>query len=242
MKKFVIVIISIVVLFSFLMLNYLVWDKENLQKQRESDRLEQDWLKGQNRILSTTVEELENSNSSLQKTTEEQRTRIRSMEEEIRALRQQQLKDHKRMSDQTSALDLYKSFFTEDLENFTEDWFSCISKNRYKESLSFLHSDFNYWDRQYDAQDYIDFISAIEYIGVSKEGQEENPSFVILEGGDPQIVAAQVTANVQLREDASYELTELSQGINYVEIGFSYNSMSKTWQIMYIDTKNIANP
>ena len=49
MKKFVIVIISIVVLFSFLMLNYLVWDKENLQKQRESDRLEQDWLKGQNR-------------------------------------------------------------------------------------------------------------------------------------------------------------------------------------------------
>ena len=40
MKKFVVVMITILVLFVFLMLNYLLWDKENLLKQSESDKLE----------------------------------------------------------------------------------------------------------------------------------------------------------------------------------------------------------
>ena len=65
MKKFVVVMISVIVLFVFIMLNYLVWDKEKLQNQRESDRIEQDWLRGQNRILSTTVSELEEANKKL---------------------------------------------------------------------------------------------------------------------------------------------------------------------------------
>lgn len=58
--------IAAIVLFVFLMLNYLVWDKERLQNQRESDKIEQDWLRGQNRILSTTVNDLEQANKKLE--------------------------------------------------------------------------------------------------------------------------------------------------------------------------------
>ena len=59
MKKFVIVMITIMILFVFLMVNYLLWDKENLLKQTESDKIEQDWLRGQNRTLQATVNEQE---------------------------------------------------------------------------------------------------------------------------------------------------------------------------------------
>lgn len=242
MKKFVIVIISVIVLFAFFMLNYLVWDKENLQKQRETDKIEQDWLRGQNRILSTTVEELETSVFKLQRTAEEQRARIRSMEEESRSLRQEQIINQKRLLDQKDALDLYKGFLTDDLIELTEAWFYSITGNEHEQSLSFLDSEFTFWGRKYVEEDYIEFISAIEYIGMIKEAQDEEEPFVIIEGGEPQIVEALVVANVKIKDNSKEDITELSQGINSLEIGFSYNSLSKTWLILYIDTKNIANP
>ena len=67
MKKFVIVMIAILVLFVFLMLNYLLWDKENLLKQSEHDKIEQDWLRGQNRTLQATVNEQEQTIKALEK-------------------------------------------------------------------------------------------------------------------------------------------------------------------------------
>ncbi len=84
MKKFVVIMISALVLFTFLMLNYLLWDKENLQKQRETDKVEQDWLRGQNRILTTTVEELEQANSKLEKEIKEYKDNIDDMESRIK--------------------------------------------------------------------------------------------------------------------------------------------------------------
>ena len=80
MKKFVIVMIAAIVLFVFLMLNYLVWDKERLQNQRESDKIEQDWLRGQNRILSTTVNDLEQANKKLEEEVAYQKTEISNLE------------------------------------------------------------------------------------------------------------------------------------------------------------------
>ena len=65
MKKFVTVIISFLILFIFLTLNYLLWDKENLLKLRDNDRIEQNWLRGQNLSLQNTVEQLERSMKDL---------------------------------------------------------------------------------------------------------------------------------------------------------------------------------
>jgi thymidylate synthase len=58
------------------MLNYLLWDKENLQKQSATDKIEQDWLRGQNRTLQTTVDEQE---AAINQLTNENKARRRGL-------------------------------------------------------------------------------------------------------------------------------------------------------------------
>lgn len=86
MKKFVIVMITILVLFVFLMVNYLLWDKENLLKQTESDKIEQDWLRGQNRTLQSTVNEQEQAIKALEKEKNQLSTRISGLEQELKRI------------------------------------------------------------------------------------------------------------------------------------------------------------
>ena len=230
------------ILFSFLMLNYLVWDKEKLQNQRESDRIEQDWLRGQNRILNNTVEDLESAISKLQETADNQRARMRTMEQEARVLRQDQLLNQKDILEQRDAIDLYKGFLVSHLEQLTEDWFSSITGSRNEESLSFLDSEFAFWGKKYVEEDYISFISAIEYIRILNNDQEQEAAFSIVKGTDPLIIEAIVNVNVGFMDNSGYSITTLALGKNTLQIGYTYNSMSKSWLIMYIDTKNIASP
>ena len=155
MKKFVIFLISALVIFVFFMLNYLVWDKENLQNQRDSDKIEQDWLQGQNRILNSTVEELEKTVAQLEDDISEQKSKIIVLDEGLRISRQQQSASGRTIIEQENALNLYKSFLADDLKSTTEEWFLSISQKRYEDSIAFLDKEFKYFGEKYVEEDFI---------------------------------------------------------------------------------------
>lgn len=242
MKKFVIVMISALVLFVFLMLNYLVWDKENLQNQRNSDKIEQDWLRGQNRILNATVEELEQAVEQLKKDITDQKNIIQSLEAEARISQQQQSNSQKNILKQEDALNFYKSLFADDLRGVTEDWFLSITQKKHKDSLDLLDKDFTFWGRGYKEDEYIKLISAIDSISLAENNGAENGSFIIFEGGEPLVIKAHVAAKVNIANDLKDTVPGLTEGINSLEIGYSYNSVSKNWIIIYINTKTVGNP
>ncbi|NLE26249.1 MAG: hypothetical protein GX625_13070 [Clostridiaceae bacterium] len=238
MKKFVIVMIAAIVLFLFLMLNYLVWDKENLQNQRESDKLEQDWLRGQNRTLSSTVNELEQINKKLESEIASQKEEISDLELKLRSARQKEANNLQEIQKQTEALNTFKSVMEDDVKKVTENWFLSITQKSYHDSLAFLDKDFTLWDQPYEENEYIEFISNIQSISIAKENSStQGDVFTIIYGGEPHVIQANLLVDAYIAEDAKKNLPNLVNGSNTLEVGFIYNSESKTWVIMYVITK-----
>ena len=236
MKKFVIVMISAIVLFMFLMLNYLVWDKENLQNQRETDKIEQDWLRGQNRILSATVEELEQANKKLENENASQKERINDLGLELSIAKQKAVSDLQTLQKQEQALVFFKSLIKDDLKQVTEKWFSNITLEKYHDSLNYLDKDFTLWGNSYEENEYIELMSNIKSISLADESNSNN-AFTIINGEEPHLVQARLIVNAYVVEEANKSLPHVVNGINNLEIGFNYNSESKNWAILYVITK-----
>jgi len=238
MKKFVVVMISAIILFVFLMLNYLVWDKEKLQNQRESDKIEQDWLRGQNRILTTTVDELEAAKKKLEEEIASQEKEISSLEEELRDARQKEVNYLKENQKQKEALDTFKSLMKEDVKLITQKWFSSITQKAYHDSFAFLGKDFTLWGKSYEEKEYIDLISNIISISLAEKRDSGQESvFTILSGGEPNIIQASLLVDAYIEEDAHEILPQLVNGINNLEVGFVYDADKENWVILYVITK-----
>ncbi|NLX64596.1 MAG: hypothetical protein GX022_07480 [Clostridiaceae bacterium] len=243
MKKFVVVMISAIVLFVFLMLNYLVWDKERLQNQRESDKIEQDWLRGQNRILTTTVDELEEAKKKLEEEIASQKRKISSLEEELRDARQKEANYLLEKQKQKEALDIFKSIMMEDVKEITKKWFSSITQKAYHESFAFLGDNCTLWGKSYEEKEYIELISNINSISLAeKNGSGQDSVFTILSGGEPDVIQASILVDAYIEEDAQKILPQLVNGINNLEVGFVYDTDKESWVLLYVITKGNGNP
>lgn len=238
MKKFVVVMISAIVLFVFLMLNYLVWDKEKLQNQRESDKIEQDWLRGQNRILTATVDELEEENKKLEKEITSQKKEISDLEEKLRDARQKESDYLQEKQKQKEALDTFKSIMKDDVKLIAQKWFSSITQKAYKDSFALLDEDFTLWGKSFEEKEYIDLISKIDSISLAEESDSSQESvFTVLPGGEPDVVQASLLVNAYIEEDAHKILPHIVNGNNTLEVGFVYDKDKESWVILYVMTK-----
>lgn len=242
MKKFVIVIISFLVLFIFLVLNYLLWDKENLLKQRDTDKIQQDWLRGENLTLRTTVEELEQSVSNLEEEKDAQRDEIVELEQQVRLALQRENSNLKAIQEKDQALYDYKLLMSDELKSVATLWFSHISKSEYEESFNLLDKDFTLWNKRFNLQEYIEFISEIKSITLQEEPKDsEDKAFIILGDGDePYIIKTQIKVNIDSKESKIIE--DLESGANTLEVSFKYNRDTSNWVIMSILTLRIGKP
>lgn len=241
MKKFVIVMISFLVLFIFLVLNYLLWDKENLLKQRDSDKIEQDWLRGQNRTLQTTIEELEQDMAGLEDQNSAQRDKIAELEQQIRLALQRENVNLKDIQEKDQALGDYKALMAEDLEALLTNWFDSISKSRYEESFNRLDPQSILWGHRFDLENYISFISSIGMITLKEETKDSNDeSFMVLDSTEPTIIETQARVSIKLKEGVKPE--ELESGALALKISFKYDRDASNWAIMSVETLRTGNP
>lgn len=244
MKKFVVVMISFLVLFVFLMLNYLLWDKENLLKQRDTDKIEQDWLRGQNRTLQNTVEELEQDIKALDKLNDEQRDKIVDLEQQVRLALQRENDYLKELQVKDAALGDFKSFMGDKLSIIAVQWFNDISKDRVEESFTLLDEGATLWGKIYSKEEYIKFISAIQAIAMQEEQKETGikPLTILEDQGEPYVIMTQIQVTVSIKEENSESFKDLVSGQNTLEVVFKYSPDTTHWEIQSVSTLKSRDP
>lgn len=241
MKKFVVVMISLLVLFVFLMLNYLVWDKENLIKQRDTERLEQDWLRGQNLTLQSTVEELQRSIDFLKSENDTQRNRIVELERQVSEALQKENSNLLEIQEQKEALRYYKSFMEDQIYQVAAQFFSYLSSENTEESWAFLDKGCQLWGKSCSYDQYIELISGIKTIEIKEDKTSEIKSFLLLaDQGTAYEIKTQILVEVSLHEEK--EFTHLDSGENTLEVIFTYNTETAHWAISSLTTLKVGKP
>lgn len=253
MKKFVVVMITILVLFVFLMLNYLLWDKENLLKQSESDKIEQDWLRGQNRTLQSTVNEHEQTIKALEKENDELSAKVKGLEQELGQLKAVAEGYRKEIAIKDLAIDSYKMFTEDKLCELTQEWFACINQRDYDAAWKFMASDYLMFGRYYDQEGFKAYLEAIRSIALSRnadaaaegrktgEGQNASAGFsfeIRRNYGSTYEVAAVMQADVAINEARAGEIPELVQGPNRLQLTFRFNPEDREWAIQDLSKSN----
>lgn len=245
MKKFVIVMITILVLFVFLMLNYLLWDKENLLKQSETDKIEQDWLRGQNRTLQTTVNELEQTIKNLEKDKNDWMTKAGGLERELSRVNSTVEGYKKEITRKDQVIDNYKMFTEDLLCELTLDWFSHINNRDYDAAWDLMAPNFRMFNNQYNREEFQQYLEAIHSITLAekegKAGQEtgrDTPAGLSFEirrnyGGEYEVMAV-IQAEVGLDEEHAGDVKDWVQGTNRLQVTFLFRPNDQEWAIMSI--------
>lgn len=234
MRKFVTIIVSFLVLFIFLMLNYLLWDKENLLEQRDSDKIQQDWLRGQNLALQSTIDELEQKIKTLETKSDAQQSNIIELENKLRQAAENESNTTNELNKANEALIVFKSLMAEELKDLTDKWFNDITANRFEDSFGYLDEGFTLWGKKYGKDEYIDFISGIESISVRGGKSDDNKSFIILkEQGDPY----EITARIQVAASVRSSFKNLTDN-DIMEIVFRYDADLGNWVIRSVSGLN----
>lgn len=235
MKKFVVVMVSCLVLFIFIILNYLLWDKENMLQQRDSDKIEQDWLRGQNRTLQTTVEELEQTVKSLKSQNSDQADKITDFEDRIAQAMQQENINLEELHSLNQAIDVYKSFMKDEIKDVFIRWCSDIGSRKFEESLARLGKGFKLWEKQYESQQYMEFISAVQAISVKEGKNDDEETFVILdEHNEPYEIKTRIETEISVKKPRPENFQGPADGINLLEVIFHYDTDSGKWVIMSV--------
>lgn len=243
MKKFVTVIISFLVLLIFLVLNYLLWDKENLIKLRDNDKIEQDWLRGQNLTLQRTVERHEQAIKLLTEENVAQKDKIMELESKVSTSLLKESENLKAIQLHKDALRQYKSFMKLDIKEIAEQWFSAISNDNYEESAKYLDKNFRIWSRFYNLEEYVKFVSAFQNIAVEKEQTGGSETFVIIDDtGDPYEIRTRVAVDISLKRGTQSENQDFINGPNMLELLFVYVPNSDSWAIKSISTIKSGKP
>lgn len=204
MKKFVIVMISFLVLFVFLMLNYLLWDKENLQKQSATDKIEQDWLRGQNRTLQTTVDEQEAAINQLTKENKSQEQRIADLERQLNQYKLLQESASQQVDTLTQAVNEYRMFTRDTLKGMTNSWFSTINEARHEDAMVFFADSTKLFGKQLNREQYPVDMASIGSISFVVNEEKPEASFTVLKGSSG-IYEVRAEAVVELKAAAAEE-------------------------------------
>lgn len=256
MKKFVILMISFLVLFVFLMLNYLLWDKENLQKQSASDKIEQDWLRGQNRTLQSTIEEQEADISQLKRESQNYQSRIIELEQQLRQTKDEKETSLQQMEILTQAVSEYQLYTLDTLKSFTNNWFLSINEARYEDAYGFFSSDAVLFEKALEKEAFEDGMSRIKSISLVEQDEELeklHPSFEIMKGmGNVYEVMAKATIELNIAaeadggkdaedkksdtpgENALEPFSNLVEGVNQLQITYRYFPEEKKWVMVSI--------
>jgi len=229
MKKFVTIIVSFLVLFIFLMLNYLLWDKENLLEQRDSDQIQLDWLRGQNLALQSTIDQLEQKIRVLETKSDMQQNNIIDLENKLRLAAEKESSITNEANKAKEALSLFKSLMEDNLKKVVSQWFADITANRIEDSFVYLDEGFILWNKQFGKDQYIEFISDIESIAVKEGKNNDNikPFIILKDQGDPY----EIITRIQVTSSVKGNFRDILTGNDTLEIVFRYNADLGNWVI-----------
>lgn len=225
MKRFVVIVTSLFIIFVFIALNYLLWDRESLVNLRKSDQASIDALGRINMSLSNEKNWLEQNNDDLKNQIEELKKNIKELEANI--IDQQQLIDNNTQF----IIDMKHHINPEPLQLAVEEWVNLISGAKYDEAYARAASNCKFWGNIWTVRMFSDYFAQnVEQIQLILDDETSKPMAEVI----PSQTAdweMNVSVHVQavLKEGARQDY--LRQEENILRFTFVYSERLEQWLI-----------
>ena len=158
MKRLIVVIISILFLSVFLMMNFLLWDKDNLLKQQESDKVQQDWLRGQNKEMEANISELEQAAGVLEKDKAALNEQNNSLQRQLRAATDRETSLRRTLDERILSVEALKTSSLPILKETLAGWMAAVSEGRSADSFLWFSRDFNFMQQVMTQETYQKYV------------------------------------------------------------------------------------
>lgn len=244
MKKFIVVVISLLFLTVFLMMNYLIWDKDNLLQQQQDSKNQQDWLRGQNSALSDTISELEENIKILERDKANLNEQNNSLQRQVIAATGREASLRSSLDNKTQNLDVLKTASLPLLRALFSDWMTAVTEKRLEDSLLYFSQDYQIFQKTMTPESYRELmettlLSLVYHRAPQPEGEPESiPPVVMFErvGNESKDLTVRVRTQViaALAPESTPTPPYLKTGMNTLQVQFTYDSINQKWYIQYI--------
>lgn len=241
MKKFIVVVISVLFLSVFLMMNYLLWDKDNLLKAQQDAETQQSWLRGQNNAMEDTIAELEDTSKKLEKEKADLNEQNNALQRQVITATGRETTLRRALDAKTQNLEALKTSTLPILKQLLADWMTAVSEGRLDDSFTFFAQDIRFMERIVNSDSYRELLSTT-LSGLYFRNPEEagaEPSAVVFEraGGESQDLVVLVRTQVFAQRIAESQVPEpfFAQGPNSLSVQFLYDGINQKWYIQSVD-------
>jgi cell division protein FtsB len=244
MKKFIVVVISLLFLTVFLMMNYLIWDKDNLLQQQQDSNNQQDWLRGQNSALSDTISELEENIKTLERDKTSLNEQNNALQRQVIAATGREASLRFALDAKTQNLDTLKTASLPLLRTLFSDWMTAVTERRMEDSLLFFTQEYQLFQKNMTPERYRELmegtlLSLVYHRAPQPEGDPETiPPVVMFErvGNETDDLSVRVRTQViaALVPEAVPAAQDLKNGMNTLQILFVYDDINQKWYIQSI--------
>lgn len=237
MKKLIAVVVAVLVLLMFLMVNYLMWDKENLMKKSENDRIEQDWLRGQNRTLQSTIAEQEKEKAILVNENKSLQERLEELSTEVKAYADRENEYIKTIELKKSIVASYKQIAISTLQGITEKWLLDVTSAEYESAFELLATDHRFFGRKM-TRDVFDAYLQKNIVSLALVKDESGVETVLFEmagnESDDLTIRVRTRVDVLLAETKDENVGGLTDGQDVLVITFRYIPDTEKWGILQL--------
>ncbi|NLY19132.1 MAG: hypothetical protein GX045_09355 [Clostridiaceae bacterium] len=231
MKRFEAIVTSLLIIFVFVALNYLLLDRESLVNLRESNQAsidaisrinmnlseEKSKLLEQNEILVTKVAELETKVETLEERIDEQQNKINEQTEFILAMKMH-----------INPLPLKKAAI---------EWVNLLSENQLGTAFMKSEESCKYWKNEWNLRAFTGYFEQnVESIKLILTGDEQQPVVEVMPSSSADwYVNVEVHVEVKLKENARED--NLKNGGNILKLTYNYNERTEQWLISEVSSE-----
>lgn len=236
MKRFVVIITSLLIIFVFIALNYLLWDRESLVTLRESNQASIDALSRINMNLSE-------ENSKLTRQAEEMKVQIEELTEKVRELEESNLEQQLVIEEQKQfILDLKTRINPEPVIAEAIDWVNSINEKNFDKAFLKSSALCSFWGNNWTPRIFSNyFVQNVKDVQLVLNAEEPSSSIEVIPYQTPDYnVKVNLRVYVELTEKSIGEY--LQQGENIIELDFTYNDRLDQWVIKAVSSEPVASP
>ncbi len=236
MKRFVVIITSLLIIFVFVALNYLLWDRESLLNLGESNQASIDALSRINMSLSEEKNRLTDQNAKLTNQVGELEARMKALEEDA-------LEQRDTISNQSEfILALKMQINPLPVKAAAFDWVSLLFEKAYDRAFLKSEENCSYWDNQWNLRAFTNYFDQnFQQIQPKLVGEEQQPVIDVFPSRTPDFeMNVTVHIMVELKENAKDEYLE--QGENILKLTYTYNDRIEQWLITSVLSEAVETP
>lgn len=231
MKRFVVIVTSLIIIFVFVALNYLLLDRESLVNLRESNQASIDALSRINMNLSEEKSRLIDQNENLLTRISELETKVKTLEESIK-------EQQDKIEGQTEFILALKMHINPlPVRTAAIEWVNLLSENHIPSAFIKSEEDCMYWNNKWNLRAFTGYFEQnVESIQLILAGDDQQPIVEVTPSqSEDWYVNADVRVQVKLKENAREDY--LKNGENILKLMYNYNDRIEQWLISSVSSE-----